>query len=147
MRKSQFLIILLCVLLAVLPVACSKSSAAPTVAAPKGATQAEKLSDAGLFKVSYRSALDPISINETHSWTLHIATPDGAPVNDAEIRINGGMPAHGHGLPTRPQVTKALGNGDYLIEGFKFQMGGLWEVRFDITAGGQSDSVTFEFTL
>ncbi|MER2599919.1 MAG: FixH family protein [Caldilineales bacterium] len=146
MPKHYSLIALLCLLL-VLPGACSKPTAPGNAATTTGEARGEKSSDAGLFKVAYTSALDPIGINETHSWTLHVTTADGTPVNDAEIRINGGMPAHGHGLPTRPQVTQNLGNGDYRVEGFRFQMGGLWEVRFDITAGGQSDSVTFEFSL
>jgi hypothetical protein len=57
------------------------------------------------------------------------------------------MPQHGHGLPTSPQVTQNLGNGDYLVEGMKFQMPGWWEVRFNILAGGQSDAITFNLTL
>jgi hypothetical protein len=57
------------------------------------------------------------------------------------------MPQHGHGLPTAPQVTEYLGNGDYLVEGMKFQMGGWWEVRFNITAGDLNDTITFNLTL
>ena len=57
------------------------------------------------------------------------------------------MPQHGHGLPTRPQVTQDLGNGDYLVEGLKFQMIGWWEVRYTITASEQSDSITFNLVL
>ena len=40
------------------------------------------------------------------------------------LKVDGDMPQHGHGLPTRPRVTRNLGNGDYQIEGVKFQMGG-----------------------
>jgi hypothetical protein len=57
------------------------------------------------------------------------------------------MPQHGHGLPTSPQVTQNLGNGDYLVEGMKFQMPGWWEVRFSISAGAQTDTITFNLTL
>ena len=144
MHRNYLSIMLLSLLL--LSAACS-SPTATDAAATTGVAHAEKLSDAGLFQVSYSSALDPIGINETHTWTLHITDADGAAVNDAEIRVNGGMPAHGHGLPTRPQASKAPGDGNYTVEGLKFQMGGLWEVRFDISAGGQSDSVTFELNL
>ena len=55
-------------------------------------------------------------------------------MTDAAITVDGDMPQHGHGLPTRPQVTKHLGNGDYLVEGMKFQMGGWWVVDFTIDA-------------
>jgi hypothetical protein len=42
---------------------------------------------------------------------------NGEPVENATIAVDGDMPEHGHGLPTCPQVTKYLGNGDYLVEG------------------------------
>lgn len=115
---------------------------------PSGLDMAsELLSDNGLFRVSFTASLDPITINQMHTWTLHVETADGKVVEDAVILVDGGMPQHGHGLPTRPQVTQYLGNGDYLVEGLKFQMGGWWEVKFNISAGGQSDDVTFNLIL
>jgi len=63
------------------------------------------------------------------------------------IRVDGDMPEHGHGLPTRPRVTAYLGNGDYLVEGMKFQMTGWWYVEFDVSAGGTQDTVRFDFVL
>jgi hypothetical protein len=105
------------------------------------------LTDNGLYRISFTSALDPIAINQLHSWTLHVETADGRPVEDAQISVDGGMPAHGHGLPTQPQVTQNLGNGDYLLEGVRFQMPGAWVMRFDVAADGQSDGVTFELAL
>ena len=50
------------------------------------------------------------------------------------ITVDGGMPQHGHGLPTKPRVTRALGNGDHLVEGMKFNMGGWWVVKFRVNA-------------
>ncbi|MFZ5878650.1 MAG: FixH family protein [Chloroflexota bacterium] len=110
-------------------------------------TSTELPTDSGLYRVSFTSNLDPISINQMHTWTLHVETTDGQIVEDAVILVDGGMPQHGHGLPTRPQVTQYLGNGDYLVEGLKFQMGGWWEVKFNIRADGQSDNVTFNLVL
>jgi hypothetical protein len=78
----------------------------------------------GVFKATIRPAVDPIPINRLHPWTLHVETPDGKPIENATITADGGMPQHGHGLPSQPQVTKHLGGGDYLVEGMKFQMGG-----------------------
>jgi hypothetical protein len=57
------------------------------------------------------------------------------------------MPQHGHGLPTQPQVTQSLGNGDYLVEGMKFQMAGWWVVDFNIDSAGQRDNVRFNLIL
>jgi hypothetical protein len=110
-------------------------------------TSTERLTDNGLYRISFTSELNPISINQMHTWTLHVETADGQAVEDAVILVDGGMPQHGHGLPTSPQVTQYLGNGDYLVEGLKFQMGGWWEVRFNISANGQSDNVTFNLIL
>jgi len=107
---------------------------------------AERTTENGVFKVSYSSD-ENIVINKMHTWTLHVETVDGQPVENAVITVDGGMPQHGHGLPTAPQVTEYLGNGDYLVEGLKFQMGGWWEVRFNITAGDVTDTITFNLTL
>lgn len=101
----------------------------------------------GHFKVGAVSRLDPVVINETHSWTLHIETADGNPVTDAEITIDGGMPEHNHGFPTAPRVTENLGEGKYLLEGMRFNMGGAWVLTLEISSGGESDTVTFEFEL
>jgi YtkA-like len=105
------------------------------------------VSDQGAYRVSYRSDTTPIPINRMHTWTLHIETPDGRPVTDATVKATGDMPQHGHGLPTRPQVTRNLGNGDYLVEGMKFQMGGWWVMEFAVAAGGKNDVAKFNLML
>ena len=110
-------------------------------------TSPSVLSDAGLFRVSWTSDPAPAPLNQIHAWTIHIESADGSPVEGAQILVDGGMPQHGHGLPTNPQVTADLGGGDYRVEGMKFQMLGWWEVRFNITADGQSDNVTFNVTV
>ena len=106
-----------------------------------------RLSDNGLFRVSYVSSKDIVPVNQIHQWTLHVETVDGQLVEHAAITVDGDMPEHGHGLPTRPQVTKYLGNGDYLVEGIKFQMGGWWVMDFTITADKLTDAVRFNMSL
>ena len=71
----------------------------------------------------------------------------GQLVEDAAIAVDGGMPQHGHGLPTRPRVTAALGGGSYEISGLRFNMGGWWEVRLTITTPVGADTVTFNLDL
>jgi hypothetical protein len=107
----------------------------------------ERVSDNGLFLVRYQSDLQPAAINQMHTWVLHIDNTDGQPVEQAVIRIGGGMPDHGHGLGTAPQVTEELGGGDYRVEGIKYSMPGWWTMTFEITAAGQTDSVTFNLVL
>ncbi len=92
-------------------------------------------------------ALEPLAIDKLHAWTLHLETADGKPVENATITVHGDMPGHGHGLPTKPIVSTHRGNGDYLVEGMKFQMTGWWFVEFDVIADGKQDTVRFDFVL
>jgi hypothetical protein len=104
-------------------------------------------SESGLYRVGYTSELDPITINEIHAWTLHVETADGEPVANADIEISGGMPAHNHGLPTRPRVTEYLGRGDYRVEGMRFHMRGDWEISVTINARPGRDVCRIPLTL
>ena len=106
-----------------------------------------RLSDNGLFSVSYTSSEKGVPVNQMHKWTLHVETANGELVENATITVDGDMPEHGHGLPTRPRVTKYLGNGDYLVEGIKFQMGGWWVMDFTITTDSDTDAVHFNMKL
>lgn len=103
--------------------------------------------DAGLFRITATSQLDPVTINELHSWIIHVERVDGTPVEDAIITIDGGMPAHNHGFPTAPEITENLGGGDYLLEGVRFNMGGGWVMDVTVEANGETDTTQFVFTL
>ena len=105
-----------------------------------------------LFAISYEPDLQPLQINTMHRWVLHIETHGGEWVEDAEVTLIGGMPDHDHGLPTVPQSTRYLGEGDYLVEGMKFHMNGRWVITITIDTitadgGGTRDTVVFEMQL
>lgn len=95
------------------------------------------------FVVAMQPPATPPAINQIHSWQVKLSTPDGTPVSHARINVDGGMPQHGHGLPTRPQVTRELADGTYLLEGMKFSMTGWWEIKLAIQTAGATDKVTF----
>ena len=95
------------------------------------------------FVVSMEPPATPATINQIHSWKVRVASPAGLPVSRARIAVDGGMPQHGHGLPTQPQVTQELGDGLYLLEGMKFSMTGWWEIKLTIQTPEASDTVTF----
>jgi hypothetical protein len=89
----------------------------------------------------------PLRPRRMQTVRVAIADAAGVPVDDATIQIDGGMPQHGHGLPTRPRVTRALGNGLYEIEGVRFNMGGWWEFKLAINTPSGSDIVIFNLAL
>ena len=107
----------------------------------------ELVSDQGYFRISYLPKTEQILVNQIHTWILHVETMDGQFVEEAQILVDGDMPQHGHGLPTVPQVTAYLGNGDYQVEGLKFHMPGWWIMEFEVTNGSVSDQVTFNLML
>ena len=83
--------------------------------------------------VTYSSPDGLPVINRMHSWILHIASDSGVGLEGAIIDVEGGMPAHDHGLPTKPRVTEDLGGGDYKLEGMRFHMSGYWEIVVAVT--------------
>ena len=89
----------------------------------------------------------PLRPRQMQTMRVSITNAAGSPVDNATIQVDGGMPQHGHGLPTRPRVTRALGNGLYEIEGVRFNMGGWWKFTLAITAPSGSDVVTFNLAL
>ncbi len=96
------------------------------------------------YVVAIQPLAEPIAINQLHKWEVKVTTPAGAPVLQAHIDVDGGMPQHGHGLPTQPRVTQELGGGRYLVEGMKFSMTGWWEIKLKLQAASAgADSVTF----
>lgn len=104
-------------------------------------------SDSGRYQLGFTSQLQPIEINRMHAWVVQLRDAAGTAVDGAEIEVSGGMPAHDHGLPTRPQVTAALGNGEYLLEGLRFHMHGLWQLVFTLEAGDRRERVVIELEL
>jgi hypothetical protein len=104
-------------------------------------------SESGVFRVSYRSNPAALPLNALHTWTLTVETAGGEPVREADIAVEVTMPEHGHGMPTKPAVTKSFGDGTYLVEGLKFSMPGWWVLTFKIRADAASDVVTFHVQL
>lgn len=97
----------------------------------------------GRYVVQMEPPVAAPDINQMHAWQIKLSSPDGAPVRNARVDVDGGMPQHGHGLPTRPQVTREVADGTYLMEGMKFSMTGWWEIKLAIQATGGPDTAVF----
>jgi hypothetical protein len=99
------------------------------------------------FKIEIYSELSPLSINTIHSWHIRVLDRDGEIIELEELNVFGGMPEHDHGLPTQPEVTRRLDNGDYLLEGVRFHMQGLWELQIEFQYAGVDDTAIIDFDL
>lgn len=106
-----------------------------------------KATEKGMFLASVEPEAGSFKQGEMHSWVLTVKMPDGTPVEDASVEIDGGMPDHDHGLPTSPKMTRHLGEGRYRVEGVKFNMGGWWILRFAISTPNATDEAVFNLTL
>lgn len=89
----------------------------------------------------------PLKTRKLQTVRVAIVDGDGHAVDGATLAIGGGMPEHGHGLPTRPRVARVLGDGAYEVEGVRFNMGGWWEFKVTITSERGADTVTFNLSL
>jgi hypothetical protein len=106
-----------------------------------------KATEHGLYVASLSANVSPIPVGTIQTWKVKVTTPDGKPADDVTITLDGGMPQHGHGLPTKPAVTTNLGNGEHLIEGVKFSMAGWWTLTVSIAGAEGPDSATFNLVL
>lgn len=126
-----------------LPAAAQTPPQSPSQAPPPWHADSGK----GLFRVTLGPQHGAVRINAMQPWVVAITDNRGQPVTAASVLIDGGMRAHGHGLPTRPQVTQHLGEGRYLIEGLRLNMVGAWTLLVGIEAGGRRDLATFELEI
>ena len=99
------------------------------------------------YVVTLQPPPEAAAINQLHAWQVKLTSTAGVPVANARIKVDGGMPQHGHDLPTRPEVTTDLGEGSHLIEGMKFNMPGWWILTVSIDGPNGADKATFNLVL
>jgi hypothetical protein len=106
-----------------------------------------KPTEAARYVATIAADVSPVPVGSIHTWTVTVTTPDGRPAAGVATSIDGGMPQHGHGLPTAPKVTDDLGNGAHRIDGMKFSMSGWWTVTVAIDGPAGPDSATFNLMI
>ena len=115
---------------------------------PAGFSELNSTSSRQLFSLALTTENGaPAPIGKYHNWTVLILDQQSNPVNPALISVTGGMPGHGHGLPTQPRVTEYLGNGRYKIEGMKFNMDGDWTLQVHVATETIRDVAEFNFNV
>lgn len=107
----------------------------------------KRVTEQGKYVVTLQPPEAAPAINQIHAWRVLVASPSGTPVSAARIAVDGGMPQHGHGLPTNPLVRRELADGTYLLEGMKFSMTGWWEIKLAFQTPQGPDKVTFNVVV
>jgi hypothetical protein len=107
--------------------------------------QLTQTSDQGAYQAEL-SCTSPPGVGKFEGCSLHLESPQTLP-NDLKIAVDGGMPSHGHGLPTAPQAVATATADVYRIEGLKYSMPGEWVLGFLLHTGAQQDRIIFKFTI
>jgi hypothetical protein len=106
---------------------------------------AERTSNNGLYKAELE--LPPsLTTGTMYRMKLRVKQANGSGIDNATVSVGGGMPEHGHGLPTAPKAT-LQGDGVYRIDGVRFKMGGWWVLAFAINGAHGTDTVAFNLDL
>lgn len=126
------------------PPATPSAASAATKAPAATADAWHSTSLAGRFRISIRPEAGRIPIGPLHAWIVSIETPEGQPAEIRQLVFDGGMPQHGHGFETKPEVTDRLGPGVFRVDGIRFHMAGRWRIRIDVAADGAADVATFD---
>jgi YtkA-like len=151
MKKTQGLLVLAMVGVAASLTACSHAmmmihGTGARRPAPSEFGLGPRTSAGGRYVATLEPAR-PLRTRQMQTVRLIVSDAKGHAIDEARISIDGGMPQHGHGLPTRPRVTRSLGDGIYEIEGVRFNMGGWWELTLAISGSSGADTVTFNLNL
>lgn len=108
--------------------------------------QASQVSENGL----YRAQMDCDTMPETgpfQNCTVSFTDAEGSTITPETLLIDGGMPLHGHGLPTSPVLTPLNKAGTYRIDGLKYNMSGAWLLGFKIKAAKGEGKIIFDFVI
>jgi hypothetical protein len=73
-------------------------------------------------------------------------TLDGVALPEAEVRLRGWMPDHGHGFVQQPLIVEE-GDGAYRVVGVRLHMRGSWELYFDVRTDSLNETVRFDLEV
>jgi hypothetical protein len=88
-----------------------------------------------------------LKLGDPMSWTFAVNDADGNSIDATELRVDGGMPLHGHGLPSAPSEPQLRSDGQYEVDGIRFTMSGWWVVKLHRATPQGDDVATFNFTM
>lgn len=85
-------------------------------------------------------AVPPIRVSEFFALEVATCAREGQP-RVSTLRVDATMPAHRHGMNYRASV-RPQGPDRFVVEGLLWHMPGTWELRFDLNAGADRESLT-----
>jgi len=102
----------------------------------------------GSFVIRWATSPAPLPLNEPFELNVDVIVradivDDGNPV---WLDVDARMPAHAHGMNTRPKV-QDLGGGRFVVKGLLFHMAGAWQIRFDVAKGRIREQATMVLEL
>ncbi len=128
------------------------SAATLALVAPRAADACEPhLKGAGVERIEGKRyvlawrAQPPIRISEFFSLDVAVCSNEGQP-RVSTLRVDAQMPEHRHGMNYRASV-RPQGPDRFVVEGLLFHMPGSWELRFDINAGADRESLSMRVQI
>lgn len=105
----------------------------------------EAVTALGNFVVRIAPSPDPIPLNEFFTVGVTV-TGASTPVRadaDVAVAVDATMPAHGHGMNTRPTVDRT-GDTQHVARGLLFHMPGEWQIWVDVGPGRERARFTVQ---
>lgn len=124
---------------------CSSSATLAAAKANDKPWKMQKVGKTGQVAIDFSCTKGPF-VGDFQQCNIELKYQDTPRFADA-IAIDGGMKAHGHGLPTVPVLSPTAKAGHYKIEGLKYSMPGAWVVGFQVNVDDVTDQVVFDFTI
>lgn len=91
--------------------------------------------------------LSEIPLNQVVKLRVNIEALDHQPIKGLTlIKFDAQMPAHRHGMVTKAKVSEISPN-QYLIEGVKLHMPGIWQLTFDLKDSTRTLQVAISLNL
>ena len=150
MPRSWFVGLLVLITLGGAPFRAENPSApeAATNASAEARPRWQTPTESKRWRVTLTLEAERIELGRFQTWQFDIRDARGQVVTEPlRIAVDGGMDAHGHGLPTRPQVSGPIEPGRYRIEGLKFTMAGAWQLRFELTGARARERAELELQV
>lgn len=130
------------------PTRTPSPTAAPATATPPTTVGQRITTSGGAYVLSVSPVAGAIPANELFAMqvTVFDAGGSGSIVRNVQLAVDATMPAHHHGMNTRPKVAQNP-DGSFLVTGVLLHMSGDWELTFDITAKGVTQRAMMPVTL